>query len=153
MIAAVSKSITWLMEAMTPFFINSLMISTGEIERESDSSLTVRARGNSTLLLVTTLKFASLPAPPGLDRRCLHRVQKVYQPSPVLAADFRLEGGRKTVLLYRRLPALLAVVQVSAPARLLTRRVDLDAPGGCTDDPDQLSLTGGGPAGDAGALG
>jgi hypothetical protein len=47
--AAVSKSICWLMFAMTPFFISSLMMSTVFTSRYSASSLTDRVGGSSTL--------------------------------------------------------------------------------------------------------
>src|SRR5438132_1087459 len=46
------------MVAIRPFFISSLMISTGETLSRSASSLTVRARGSSTALLSVT-KFSS----------------------------------------------------------------------------------------------
>src|SRR5918996_2380157 len=45
---------TWLMLAMTPFFISSLMISTGETSRRSANSLTVSVRGSRMSLLSTT---------------------------------------------------------------------------------------------------
>ena len=60
-IAAVSKSMTWLMLAMTPFFINSLMISTADTLSVSASSLTDSARGSCTSLLSTTNAAFSRP--------------------------------------------------------------------------------------------
>ena len=50
-IAAVSKSMTWLIEAMTPFFMSSLMTSTGDTAMRSPSSLTERTRGISSVLV------------------------------------------------------------------------------------------------------
>jgi len=46
--AAVSKSNSWLMVAMMPFFINCLMMSTGVRFMRSARSFTVSATGNST---------------------------------------------------------------------------------------------------------
>ncbi len=50
-IAAVSKSMTWLIEAITPFFISSLITSTGETAMRSPRSLTEMTRGISSVLV------------------------------------------------------------------------------------------------------
>jgi hypothetical protein len=48
--AAVSKSSSWLMVAMMPFFMSALIMSTGVRCIRSASSLTVNAAGSSTVV-------------------------------------------------------------------------------------------------------
>src|SRR6187402_1618597 len=118
----------WLMLAMTPFFINSLMISTAETFSVSASSLTLRARGSCTSLFSTTKATSPLLHSHHVVQTSGVEIRHVFSQAQLLVRrETRFQRRVQPPSANRLLPALALMTEVGAPARLLARWVYLDA--------------------------